>query len=176
MSRRSFLKAGTVATAALAMTPTEMLAAAKSSKKKAGKVGKIKLLGVGIGGRGHADINGVTYNGKEVYDDVEFIGLADVDQKYAKGVIDEYTKLFPNCKVYNDYKKMYAELLDQCDAVICGTADHTHAIICAEARQAGKHVSCEKPLTRTVYESRLLTKLAAKANVATQMGNQGASG
>ena len=39
MSRRSFLKAGTVATAALAMTPTEMLAAAKSSKKKAGKVG-----------------------------------------------------------------------------------------------------------------------------------------
>ena len=176
MSRRSFLKAGTVATAALAMTPTEMLAAAKSSKKKAGKVGKIKLLGVGIGGRGHADINGVTYNGKEVYDDVEFIGLADVDQKYAKGVIDEYTKLFPNCKVYNDYKKMYAELLDQCDAVICGTADHTHAIICAEALQAGKHVYCEKPLTRTVYESRLLTKLAAKANVATQMGNQGASG
>ena len=41
---------------------------------------------------------------------------------------------------------------------------------------AGKHVYCEKPLTRTVYESRLLTKLAAKAGVATQMGNQGASG
>lgn len=176
MSRRSFLKAGTAATAALAMTPTEMLAKAKNTKKKAGKTGKIKLLGVGIGGRGHADINGVTYNGKEVYDDIEFIGLADVDQKYAKGVIDEYTKLFPNCKVYNDYKKMYAELLDQCDAVICGTADHTHAIVCAEALMAGKHVYCEKPLTRTVYESRLLTKLAAKANVATQMGNQGASG
>lgn len=176
MSRRSFLKAGTAATAALAMTPTEMLAKAKNTKKKAGKTGKIKLLGVGIGGRGHSDLNGVTYNGKEVYDDIEFIGLADVDQKYAKGVIDEYTKLFPNCKVYNDYKKMYAELLDQCDGVICGTADHTHAIICAEALMAGKAVYCEKPLTRTVYESRLLTKLAAKANVATQMGNQGASG
>ncbi|MGN0233027.1 MAG: Gfo/Idh/MocA family protein [Bacteroidaceae bacterium] len=176
MSRRSFLKAGTAATAALAMTPTEMLAKAKNTKKSAGKTGKIKLLGVGIGGRGHADINGVTYNGKEVYDDVEFIGLADTDQKYAKGVIEEYTKLFPNCKVYNDYRKMYAELLDQCDGVICGTADHTHAIVCAEALMAGKHVYCEKPLTRTVYESRLLTKLAAKANVATQMGNQGASG
>lgn len=176
MSRRSFLKAGTAATAALAMTPTEMLAKAKNTKKKAGKTGKIKLLGVGVGGRGHSDLNGVTYNGKEVYDDIEFIGLADVDQKYAKGVIDEYTQLFPNCKVYNDYKKMYAELLDQCDGVICGTADHTHAIICAEALMAGKAVYCEKPLTRTVYESRLLTKLAAKANVATQMGNQGASG
>ena len=53
MSRRSFLKAGTAATAALAMTPTEMLAKAKNTKKKAGKTGKVKLLGVGIGGRGH---------------------------------------------------------------------------------------------------------------------------
>ena len=41
---------------------------------------------------------------------------------------------------------------------------------------AGKHVYVEKPLTHTVYESRLLTKLAAKHKVATQMGNQGASG
>lgn len=40
----------------------------------------------------------------------------------------------------------------------------------------GKHIYCEKPLTHTVYESRLLTKLADKYNIATQMGNQGASG
>ena len=174
MSRRSFLKTGTAATAAFAMAPADMLAKAK--KKATPKKTKLKILGVGIGGRGHADINGVCKNGDKLYDDVEFIGLADTDWKYAKGVLDEYKKLYPNCKLYNDYKKMYAELLDQADAVICGTADHTHAIICAEALAAGKHVYCEKPLTRTVYESRLLTKLAAKANVATQMGNQGSSG
>ena len=144
------------------------------AKKNTKKV--LKLLGVGIGGRGHADINGVCRNGDKLYDDVEFIGLADTDWKYAKPVLDEYQKFYPNCKMYNDYRKMYAELLDQADAVVCGTADHTHAIICAEALVAGKHVYCEKPLTRTVYESRLLTKLAAKAGVATQMGNQGASG
>ena len=34
MSRRSFLKAGTAATAALAMTPTEMLAKAKKHKEE----------------------------------------------------------------------------------------------------------------------------------------------
>jgi hypothetical protein len=34
----------------------------------------------------------------------------------------------------------------------------------------------QKPLTHTVYESRLLTKLAAKNRLATQMGNQGSSG
>ena len=39
----------------------------------------------------------------------------------------------------------------------------------------GKHVFCQKPLTHSVYESRLLTKLAASTGVATQMGNQGAS-
>ena len=117
------------------------------AKKNTKKV--LKLLGVGIGGRGHADINGVCRNGDKLYDDVEFIGLADTDWKYAKPVLDEYQKFYPNCKMYNDYRKMYAELLDQADAVVCGTA---------------------------VYESRLLTKLAAKAGVATQMGNQGASG
>ncbi len=175
MSRRSFLKAGTAATAALAMAPADVLGKAKSKKKA--QTGKIKILAVGVGGRGHAVINGITFKGKdEIYDDIEFIGMCDVDQKYAKGVIDKYQKLFPNMKVYNDYKKMYAELLDQADAVVCGTADHTHAIISAEALAAKKHVYCEKPLTRTVYESRLLTKLAAQAGVATQMGNQGASG
>ena len=107
---------------------------------------------------------------------MEIIGLCDVDWKYAGHVFEEHEKNFPNLKRYNDYKKMYAELLDQADAVMCATADHTHAIICAEAIAAGKHVYCEKPLTHTVYESRLLTKLAAKHRVATQMGNQGASG
>ena len=70
---------------------------------------------------------------------------------------------------------MYEEILDEADAVVVATADHTHAIIAAEAIAAGKHVYVEKPLTHTVYESRLLTKLAAKHKVATQMGNQGAS-
>lgn len=71
---------------------------------------------------------------------------------------------------------MFKEMLDQADAVVIATADHTHAVIAAEAIAAGKHVYCEKPLTHSVYETRLLTKLAKKYNVATQMGNQGASG
>ena len=49
-------------------------------------------------------------------------------------------------------------------------------IIAASAITLGKHVYVQKPLTHSVYESRLLTKLAVEYNVATQMGNQGASG
>ncbi len=164
MSRRSFLKTGTTAAIGLSMMPGTVFGAGKDSKKKKAKTDKLKILGVGIGGRGAAVL-------KEVETE-DIIGLCDVDWKYAAHVFERY----PKAKRYNDYRKMFKEMLDECDAVVCATADHTHAIICAEAIAAGKHVYCEKPLTHTVYESRLLTKLAAKHKVATQMGNQGASG
>ncbi len=48
------------------------------------------------------------------------------------------------------------------DAVVIATADHTHAITAAHAMTMGKHVYLQKPLTHSVYESRLLTKLAAE--------------
>ena len=164
ISRRSFLKTGTAAAIGLSVAP-EMLA--KKKKKDEAPLPlnrKLKILGVGIGGRGSGVLRDV--------DTEDIIGLCDVDWKYAAPVFERY----PNAKRYNDYKVMFAELLDEADAVVVATADHTHAIIAAEAIAAGKHVYVEKPLTHTVYESRLLTKLAKKYNVATQMGNQGSSG
>ena len=163
-SRRSFLKTGTAAALGMAMTPEILMG--KSKKKAAPQPldRKLKILGVGVGGRGAAVLKGM--------ESEEIIGLCDVDWKYAQRVFDRY----PNAKKYNDYKVMFAELLDEADAVMVATADHTHAIIAAEAIAAGKHVYVEKPLTHSVYESRLLTKLAKKHNVVTQMGNQGASG
>ncbi|MCQ2143626.1 MAG: Gfo/Idh/MocA family oxidoreductase [Bacteroidales bacterium] len=169
ISRRSFLKTGTAAAMGLAVAP-----AAFGCKKKdeAAPVAapapldrKLKVLAVGIGGRGAADI-------AEVAKTEEIIGLCDVDWAYAKHVFEQY----PDAKRYKDWRVMFDEMLDEADAVIVATADHTHAIIAANAIVAGKHVYCEKPLTLTVYESRLLAALAKKYNVATQMGNQGASG
>ena len=167
-SRREFLRSGTVAALGLAATPGAVLEAAAAHKKKVKKpvypkTEKLKILGVGVGGRGFADLKAM--------ESEDIIGLCDVDWKYSQRVFD----YFPNAKKYKDYRKMFEEMLPEADAVVIGTADHTHAIIAADAIKAGKHVYCEKPLTRTVYESRLLTKLAAKYNVVTQMGNQGAS-
>ncbi|MCQ2150112.1 MAG: Gfo/Idh/MocA family oxidoreductase [Bacteroidales bacterium] len=162
MSRRTFLKTGAVATAALAAAPDTVFG--KSSKKKVAPSDKINILGVGIGGRGSSDLNHLSSQ--------NIIGLCDVDWKYAAPVFERY----PQAKRYKDFRVMFDEMLKDADAVMVATADHTHAIVAANAIAAGKHVYCEKPLTHTVYESRLLAKLAAKYKVATQMGNQGASG
>jgi predicted dehydrogenase len=53
------------------------------------------------------------------------------------------------------------------------TPDHTHAPASLAALRLGKHVYCEKPLTHSVYEARLLRETAAKGKLATQMGNNG---
>ena len=61
------------------------------------------------------------------------------------------------------------------DAVVIATPDHGHTPTALSAMQLGKHVYREKPLTRTVWEARLMRDAAHKYNVATQMGNQGYS-
>jgi predicted dehydrogenase len=51
-----------------------------------------------------------------------------------------------------------------------------HAVQALEVMKRGKHVYCEKPLTHDIYEARVLTEVAEKYKVVTQMGNQGSSG
>lgn len=100
------------------------------------------------------------------------VALCDIDWRYAKPVFDRH----PQAKKYWDYRKMFDEMGSSIDAVLVATADHTHAIITADAMTLGKHVYTQKPLTHSVYEARLLTKLAeAHPEVVTQMGNQGSS-
>ncbi|MBK3518807.1 Gfo/Idh/MocA family oxidoreductase [Carboxylicivirga marina] len=160
MDRRQFLANAGIATAGLVMMPS--MAAAQRRRKS--KNGKLNIAGVGVGGRGFGVLKAM--------ESENIIALCDVDWKYAKGCF-EY---FPEAKQYWDWRKMLDEMGDEIDSLVVATADHTHAIIAATAITMGKHVYVEKPLTHTVYESRLLTKLAAKHQVATQMGNQGASG
>ncbi|MDE6084827.1 MAG: Gfo/Idh/MocA family oxidoreductase [Muribaculaceae bacterium] len=164
LSRRNFLKKSGMALAGMMVAPT--IVPPSVFGKAAGYTApsdKLNILGVGVGGRGAADLRGMETE--------NIIGLCDCDWKYAKGVFDRY----PNAKKYSDYRKMYDEMLKDADAVMVATADHTHAIIAADAIVNGKHVYVEKPMTLYPYESRLLTKLAKKHKVATQMGNQGAS-
>src|SRR5205085_3227058 len=81
---------------------------------------------------------------------------------------------FQKANKYVDFREMLAKQKDL-DAVIIATPDHMHATVAAAAMRAGKHVYCQKPLTWSVYESRLLGRLAKECKVVTQMGNQGHS-
>ena len=157
MGRRQFLTNAGIATAGLVMMPS-MAAAMNKNKSKSDK---LNIAGVGVGGRGFGVLKAM--------ESENIVALCDVDWKYAKGCFD----YFPKAKRYWDWRKMFDEMGKDIDAVVVATADHTHAIIAATAITMGKHVYVEKPLTHTVYESRLLTRLAAKHQVATQMGNQG---
>lgn len=160
ISRRKFLETGAIAAAGLTVVPSSVLGKSMGYKAPSDK---LNIVGVGVGGMGNANLNQLQSE--------NIIGLCDVDWKYSKRVFDKY----PNAKKYYDYRKMYDELGKSIDGVVVATADHTHAIIAADAMTMGKHVYVQKPLTHSVYESRLLTKLAAKHKVATSMGNQGSS-
>ncbi|MFW6100761.1 MAG: Gfo/Idh/MocA family protein, partial [Bacteroidota bacterium] len=159
-SRRNFIKKSTVLASGITILPSFTV----SGLGHKAPSDKLNIVGVGIGGKGFANLKAMATE--------NIIGLCDVDWKYA----EKCFKHFPNARKYWDWRKMFDELGDSIDGVLIATPDHTHAIIAARAMELGKHVYCQKPLTHSIYESRLLTRLAAKQKVATQMGNQGNSG
>ena len=162
ITRRSFLQRGTAAAAALTIVPNVVLGKAHGH---IAPTDKLNSAGVGIGGMGNANL-------KNMEKTENIVALCDIDWRYSKPVFDRH----PQAKKYWDYRKMFDEMGSSIDAVLVATADHTHAIITADAMTLGKHVYTQKPLTHSIYEARLLTKLAeAHPEVVTQMGNQGSS-
>lgn len=159
-SRRAFLKKTAFTATALTILPKNVI----SGLGYKAPSDKLNIAGVGIGGKGHPNLKGMATE--------NLVALCDVDWKYAEKSFND----FPQAKRYWDWRKLFDEMGKSIDGVMVATADHTHAIIASTALTLGKHVYCQKPLTHSVYESRLLTKLAAKHKVATQMGNQGNSG
>jgi len=139
---------------------------------------------VGFGGMG-------MNNTQELVDAGEnLVAICDIDMAYVErqlagklrpnreGVVspsaiklkDAYTK----AAKYADFREMLDKQKD-IEAVIIATPDHLHATVAVAAMKAGKHVYVQKPLTYSVYEARLLSRVAAETKVATQMGNQGHS-
>jgi predicted dehydrogenase len=161
LSRRYFFFGSAAALAA-----TRLEAKSTPSLKRLGYKSpneKLNIAAIGVGGKGHSDITGCATE--------NIVALADPDWKTAAKTFSE----FPNAKQYKDYRVMLDKERDNIDAVIVSTPDHTHAPAAMWAMERGKHVYCQKPLTHTVYEARMLADAARKYGVATQMGNQGHS-
>ncbi len=159
-SRRSFIKSAAIASAGFTILPSYVV----SGLGHKAPSDLLNIACVGAGGVGRRKL-------RNMGDGMQVVALCDVDWRYSKDAFGDY----PNAKRYWDWRKMYDEMGNDIDAVVVATPDHTHAIVAAHAMTLGKHVYVEKPLTWSVAESRLLTQLADKYGVATQMGNQGNS-
>ena len=91
-----------------------------------------------------------------------FINLKDARVKTACDLsedrLDHMRRLYPSLSVTRDYRELIKD--PDIDAVVIATPVSTHFGLASEALEAGKHVFCEKPLTRTVDEGVRLVELA----------------
>ena len=155
LTRRNILKGGAASLATISIVPRHVLGGPGERAPSDTPV----VAGVGIGGVGHGQIQACDKAGFHVG------VLCDIDDVYAEHTYKKY----PQARRYRDFREMLATEGDKIDAVYCGTPDHTHAIISMAALKAKKHVLTVKPLTRTIWEGRVLAEEVSRAGVMTQM-------
>lgn len=153
-NRRRFLASASAGVAATGFFTSTAAAQSKSPNEK------LNLACIGTANRAAEDIKGVLHE--------SIVALCDVD----KNNLDRKLSEIPDARPYADYREMLDRERDRIDAVVVGITDHHHAPATIRAIRAGKHVYCEKPLTHTVEEARIIAQAAQEAGVATQLGTQ----
>jgi predicted dehydrogenase len=158
-TRRRFLQTGAAAWTAGLWNSLLRAVENKDSPNERLHVGVI-----GICGQGAYDLREVASAPAAI------VALCDVDEHREENRNGKARQTYPKASFYNDFRR----LLDQkgLDAVVVATPDHTHAVATVFALKAGLHVYCEKPLTHTVSEARIVAEIAAKHRRVTQMGTQ----
>ncbi|HEV3024679.1 MAG TPA: Gfo/Idh/MocA family oxidoreductase [Pirellulales bacterium] len=154
-SRREFLKQSALAGSALAGCGFFTSTAAKATESPNEKLN----IGV-IGTANQARFTIGNIGGENI------VAICDIDENY----LGQAEKDFPRAAKYADFRKLLEQ--NDIDAVTVCTPDHIHAPATLMALRLGKHVYCEKPLTHSVHEARLVAQAAASAKTATQMGTQ----
>ncbi len=156
ISRRRFLKASADVALAASVIPEGLAFSAEANDK-------LNIALVGCGGRGSWFVGAIPRIGENI------VAMCDVNTQRAA---ESFAKLADVPK-FHDYRKMLQEKDKQIDAVIVAAPDHIHAPCGVMAMKMGKHLYCEKPLTNTINEARVMRHTANETGVATQMGNQG---
>jgi predicted dehydrogenase len=146
----------------------------------------LNIAVVGVGGMGRGNAQAMMSENLVAFCDVDPIAMergvlgnpnaaANPNARPPSEETLAFRAKFQKANKYTDFREMLAKQPD-IDAVLIATPDHNHAVVAAAAMRAGKHVYVQKPLTYSVYESRLLARLAREnPRLVTQMGNQGHS-
>jgi predicted dehydrogenase len=148
--RRTFLGATAAVTAAgtVPFFPSTRRAFANEAATDRPLVGCI-----GVGSMGTGDAHGHAQFG-------DIVAVCDVDSRHAERAKHDEKIGKGKADAYGDYRRV----LDRpdIDVVSIVTPDHWHVKIAIEALQAGKHVFCQKPLSLTLEENRLVRAAAEK--------------
>ncbi|MGE3779480.1 MAG: Gfo/Idh/MocA family protein [Pirellulaceae bacterium] len=155
-NRRDFLKTSAV------IGSGYFVAAGLSAQESKSPNETVQIAAIGVGGKGDSDSRDAGSNGR-------LVAICDIDENN----LNKKAKQFAKAQKFSDYRKMLDEIGKSIDAVTVSTPDHTHAPAALMAMRMGKHCFCQKPLTHTIEEARLLGQVAREMKVATQMGNQG---
>ena len=154
--RRAFIRAAASAAAGVVILGQGASARTFQANKK------LNVALIGVGGRGQWFV-GIMPKLSNV------VAICDVSDSRATVAL----RTFPKLPRFYDYRLMFDKMAKGIDAVVVATPDHSNAPASLTAMRHGKGVYCEKPLTRTVGESRVMRLTARDRKVATQMGNQG---
>lgn len=152
ITRRSFLQSAAFAVAAMKTGPA--IAQTLSPNEK------LNIAIIGIGGQGQDNFKDMRRE--------NMVAVCDVDLERAGPAYNSFEK----SAQFKDFRRMFDKMQDSIDAVVISTPDHTHFHPALMAMALGKHVYLEKPLAHTVWETRVLTDLARKKGLVTQLGAQ----
>ncbi|MDP7378593.1 MAG: Gfo/Idh/MocA family oxidoreductase, partial [Pirellulaceae bacterium] len=171
-NRRDFIKrsAATVA----ASTTTGVLGLQAKAQTVSATPAKLRIGFIGPGGRGfNAHVKNLCKLQKEGQP-IELVAVCDVYNKHRQRAaehIEKQTGVI--AEQYVDYREMIEK--EQLDAVAIGTPDHWHAKQTIDSLNAGLHVYCEKPMTKTVDEALDVMKTWQKSGQVMQVGVQSTS-
>jgi predicted dehydrogenase len=156
-NRRRFLQTASGLLASGLVTPYWT---ARRSRAEPSRNDRYLLGAIGVGGRG-------TGIAKQAARFGDMVAVCDVDRQRAERARQAFGG---KAEIYGDYRKLLER--QDIDAVTIGTPDHWHTAIALAALRAGKDVYCEKPLTLTVNEGKLLIKAVAETQRVFQVGTQ----
>ena len=159
-TRRSFVKTSA------AMGAGFWVAGGVAPKRTyASKLDRVQFACIGIGGKGSSDSDDAKRTG-------QVVAVCDIDGT----ALEKGTSKFGGAEQFFDFREMFDSMGDKIDAVTVSTPDHTHAVAAIQAMRLGKHCFCQKPLTHSIEEARIMGNLAREKGLVTQMGNQGTAG
>jgi predicted dehydrogenase len=166
--RRDFLKSSAAATVGIVTGVSGRAAGFRAANDRP----RVGVVGCGSRWDQKATIAGGPWGlGKEFPKFADIVAVCDVDTDRigrAKGLVKEWLGKEP------DSSTDYRQIIDckDIDIVHVVTPDHWHAKVAIEAMLAGKDVYCEKPMTLTIEEGRLICDVCRKTGRIFQVGTQ----